>query len=270
LLAWIAYQPNDSSVDELVDDLMRDQKNAHWETTQGNAWGLFALTEYARRVDNKREPADGQLTCAGQTIPFHVDGRTNVFSHSFAITNLPDATLLLAKQSTERLYTTVTIEARPPELPQPRQDRGFSIERHYDRLDDDDQLRGTNELRVGDRVLVTLHVEVHETAKYMVIDDPLPATLEAINPEFRTQQARSTKALEEDGNWWMSDFHEIRKDRCLSFADYVEPGTYTFRYLARVRAAGAVTAPPAKAEEMYHPERCGFTETQVLVSKGFE
>jgi uncharacterized protein YfaS (alpha-2-macroglobulin family) len=65
----------------------------------------------------------------------------------------------------------------------------------------------------------------------------------------------------------MSDFREIRQDRCLSFADWVQPGTYTRRYVARVRAAGTVTAPPAKAEEMYHPERCGFTESQTVVSE---
>lgn len=270
LLAWISYRPEDPSVDKLVDDLMRDQKNAHWETTQGNAWGLLALTEYARRVEIKRRPADGQLIYAGQSIPFHVDDQTNVFSHSFAIANIADAPLLLAQSLTNRLYASVTIEGRPPELPQPRQDRGFSIERTYDRLDDNDQLRGTNEWQVGDRVLVTLHLHVHETAKYMVIDDPLPATLEAINPEFHTQQARSSSALADDATWWMSDFHEIRKDRCLSFANYVEPGDYTLRYLARVRAAGTVTAPPTKVEEMYHPERCGLTETQVLTSKGFE
>ncbi|HLX70553.1 MAG TPA: alpha-2-macroglobulin family protein [Verrucomicrobiae bacterium] len=270
LLAWISYRPEDSSVDKLVDDLMRDQKNAHWETTQGNAWGLLALTEYARRVEIKRRPADGQLSYDGQSIPFHVDDQTNVFSHSFAIANIADVPLLLAQLSTNRLYASVTIEGRPPELPQPRQDRGFGIERTYDRLDNDDRLGGTNEWQVGDRVLVTIHVHVHDTAKYMVIDDPLPATLEAINPEFRTQQARSSSALADDATWWMSDFHEIRKDRCLSFANYVEPGDYTFRYLARVRAAGTVTAPPAKVEEMYHPERCGFTESQVLMSKGFE
>jgi uncharacterized protein YfaS (alpha-2-macroglobulin family) len=270
LLAWISYQPEDSNVDKLVDDLIRDQKNAHWETTQGNAWGLLALTEYARRVEIKRQPVDGQLTYAGQSISFHVDDRTNVFGHTFAITNIGEVPLMLTKQSSNRLYTTVAIEARPPELPQPRQDRGFSIERHYDRIDDNDQLQGSNNLRVGDRVLVTLHVQVHDTSKYMVIDDPLPATLEAINPEFRSREARSSSALAEDGTWWKSDFNEIRKDRCLSFANYVEPGTYTLRYLARVRAAGTVTAPSAKAEEMYHPERCGLTATQVLTSKGFE
>jgi hypothetical protein len=270
LLAWIEYRPEDASVDRIVDDLMRDQKHAHWETTQGNAWGLLALTEYARRVEIKRRPADGQLTYAGQSIPFHVDDQMNVFSHSFAIASITEAPLLLAQSSTNCLYASVTIEGRPPELPQPRQDRGFGIERTYDRLDDDDQLRGTNDWQVGDRVLVTLHVHIHDTAKYMVIDDPLPATLEAINPEFRTQQARSSSALADDATWWMSDFHEIRKDRCLYFGNYVEPGDYTLRYLARVRAAGTVTAPPAKAEEMYRPERCGLTETQVLISKGFQ
>ena len=74
---------------------------------------------------------------------------------------------------------------------------------------------------------------------------------------------------EEDGSWWPSDFRELRKDRCLSFANRVAPGTYTLRYVARVRAAGSVSAPSAKAEEMYHPEHCGLTETQSLISEPF-
>jgi len=267
LLAWIQYRPEDSTVDRLVSDLMREQKQAHWETTQGNAWALLALTEYARRVETKRQPADGQLQYAGQSIPFHLDEQTNVFTESFSITNIADATLLLMNAATNRLYTTVSIEARPPETPQPRQDCGFSLQRHYDRLDDDNQPQGSGDLHVGDRVLVSLRLTVREAARYVVIDDALPAILEAINPEFRTQEARSAGALADDGNWWVSDFREIRKDRLLSFADWVEPGTYTLRYVTRVRAAGTVTAPSAKVEEMYHPERCGFTETQTLVSE---
>jgi uncharacterized protein YfaS (alpha-2-macroglobulin family) len=119
---------------------------------------------------------------------------------------------------------------------------------------------------VGDRVLVTLRLGVREPAEYVVIDDALPSILEAVTPEFRTQAARSPN-LADDESWWPSDFQELRQDRCLSFADEVEPGTYVLRYVARVRAAGTVTAPPAKVEEMYHPERCGFTETQTIVSE---
>ena len=267
LLAWIQYRPEDATVDRLVSDLMREQKQAHWETTQGNAWGMLALTEYARRVETKPHPADGQLQYAGQSIPFQLNDRTNVFTRSFSITNVADAALFLLNASTNRLYTTVSIEARPPETPQPRQECGFSLQRRYDRLDDDNQPQGPGDLHVGDRVLVSLRLSVRDPARYVVIDDALPAVLEAINPEFRTQEARSAGVTGEDGSWWPSDFREIRQDRCLSFADWVAPGTYTLRYVARVRAAGTVTAPSAKVEEMYHPERCGFTETQSLVSE---
>jgi uncharacterized protein YfaS (alpha-2-macroglobulin family) len=267
LLAWIQYRPGDSTVDRLVSDLMREQKQAHWGTTQGDAWALLALTDYAHRVETKLQPADGQLQYAGQTVPFHLDERTNIFTQSFSITNMAGANLLLLPASTNRLFTTVSIEARPPETPQPRQDRGFSLQRHYDRLDDDNQPQGAADLHVGDRVLVTLRVTLGESARYVAIDDALPSVLEAINPEFLTQEARAAGPSAEDGSWWPSDFHEIRQDRCLSFADYLEPGTYTLRYVARVRAAGTVTAPSAKVEEMYHPERCGFTESQKLVSQ---
>jgi len=266
LLAWIHYQPEDKTVDALVDDLMRGQKDAHWETTQGNAWSLLALTEYAQRVESEQRPAAGEVQYAGQSISFHLDKSTNVFTQSFVITNLANANLSLTSASTNCLYTTITIEARPPEGPQPRQDRGISLQRRYDRLDDDNKPQDIAGVHVGDRVLVTLRLSVREAASYVVIDDALPSILEAVNAEFLTQEARSSE-LAENENWWASDFREIRKDRCLSFADWVEPGTYVLRYVARVRAAGTVIAPPAKAEEMYHPERCGFTESQTLVSE---
>jgi len=131
-------------------------------------------------------------------------------------------------------------------------------------LDDDNQPRELKGLRVGDRVLVTLRLTVNGSRRYVAVDDALPSILEAINPEFKTQEARSASSLANDGNWWWSDFRELRKDRCLSFADWVSPGTYTLRYVARVRAAGTVSAPAAKVEEMYHPERFGLSGTEVI------
>jgi uncharacterized protein YfaS (alpha-2-macroglobulin family) len=267
LLAWIRFRPEDATVDGLVDDLMREQKQAHWETTQGNAWGLLALTEYARRVETQLRPAEGRLQFAGQSAPFQLNAQTSLFTQSFSFTNVGDPGLLLQTASTNRLYTTVSIEARPPETPQPRQDRGFSLQRRYDRLDDDNQPQGPEHLKVGDRVLVSLHLTVRNPASYVAIDDALPSVLETINPEFRTQEARAAGGSREESEAWPSDFREIRRDRCLSFADQVMPGTYTLRYVARVRAAGTVTAPPAKVEEMYHPERCGLTESQTLTSE---
>jgi uncharacterized protein YfaS (alpha-2-macroglobulin family) len=270
LLAWTRYRPTDSVIDGLVSDLMREQREAHWGTTQGDAWALLALTEYARQVEGKLQPAEGKLICGGETIPFQLDERTNLLTRTFSTTNLAGAVVALLNGSTNRLYSSVLIEARPPETQVPRQDRGFSVQRRYNRLDDDNKLRGPEGLHVGDRVLVTLNVVVREGAHYLAVDDALPAILEAVNPEFKTQEARSATALADAGDQWMSNFREIRKDRCLYFADYVAPGNYTLRYVARVRAAGSVTAPPAKVEAMYHPERYGLSGTQTLSSQGVE
>jgi hypothetical protein len=35
-----------------------------------------------------------------------------------------------------------------------------------------------------------------------------------------------------------------------------------------VRAAGSSTAPPTKVEEMYHPDRFGLGDSQIVVGKG--
>ena len=270
LLAWTQYRPSDPAIDQLVGDLMRGQKEGHWHTTQGDAWALLALTEYARRVEGRLQPAAGRLVCGGESFPFRLENGTNLFTRTFAITNVAGAALSLLDDSTNRLYSSVLIEARPPETELPRQDRGFAVLRRYDRLDENNHPCGADGLRVGDRVLVTLSVTARESAHYVAVDDALPAVLEAVNPEFKTQEARAANTLADSGDQWLSDFREIRKDRCLYFADWVAPGNYTLRYVARVRAAGKVTAPPTKVEEMYNPERYGLSGTQVITSQGLE
>ncbi len=270
LLAWINYRSNDPMIDRLVDDLMREQKQAHWGTTQGDAWALLALTEYARRVEGKLQPAEGQLKWGNQSIAFHLDKETNVFTQVLAITNLAEAGVGLINTTRNRLYTSVLIEARPPVARQPRQDQGFGLQRCYERLDDDDHPRDAHGLRVGDRVLVTLNLAVHEAAHYVAVDDALPSILEALNPDFKTREAGPRRASAGNDADWVCSFREIRKDRCLYFADWLAPGNYTIRYVARVRAAGTVTAPTAKVEEMYHPERYGLSGTQTIASEGMQ
>jgi uncharacterized protein YfaS (alpha-2-macroglobulin family) len=157
-----------------------------------------------------------------------------------------------------RLYAEVRAEAYPSVRDQPAQDRGYLLKRRYSRIEDDGTLTEPKELRVGDRILVTLSLEVRQRANYLAIEDPLPAVFEAVNPTFKTQATRSGEKVGVD---WLSDFRELREDRALFFADHVAAGHYTLSYLARVNAVGEATAPPAKVEEMYKPERCGFTES---------
>src|SRR5262249_39943925 len=175
--------------------------------------------------------------------------------------------LSLANPKGGLLFTQVRMEARPPVGKQPRQDRGFSLQRNYQKVNDDGSLSNFDSLGIGDRVLVTLQLEVHKPAHFVALDDALPAIFEAGNPELKNQAIRVPAGGA--GNW-LSDYFELRRDRALFFRNHLAPGSYTVTYLARVRAAGTVIAPPAKIEEMYHPDRFGLSEAIEVKSTALE
>jgi uncharacterized protein YfaS (alpha-2-macroglobulin family) len=263
LLAWCRLRPDAPALEASVTSLLAQKRAGHWWTTQGNAWSLLALADYFQRVEGASKGADGQLSWGEAGGAFALGGKSQTFTTSFALAKSGATPLQLEKQSGGRIYTEVAVETRPQTLAQPRQDRGYSIQRRYARVEDDGSLTELAEPRVGDRVLVTLEIDVRQHATYVAVDDPLPANLEALNPAFKSQSTRAGEVL---ATSWVSDFRELRADRALFFANAIAPGRYTLRYLARVCAVGTATAPAAKIEEMYQPERFGTSGTVRVTS----
>ncbi|MEO7724771.1 MAG: alpha-2-macroglobulin family protein, partial [Chthoniobacterales bacterium] len=271
LLAWSQFRPADHEVHTLVEELLRGQHNGRWNNTQSNAWALLGLTKYATQVETGEKKASGAIDYNGKHQPFQLDEQTRSFATQAPIAPAsPGASpvpLSLANPQGSLLFTQVKLEARPVVALQPRQDRGFLLQRTYQKVEDDGSLTGADSLGVGDRVLVTLQVEVRRPAHFVAVDDALPAIFEAINPEFKTQ---ATRGASDVGGDWVSDYRELRHDRALFFCNHLAPGSYTLHYLARVRAAGEVTAPAAKIEEMYHPDRFGLSEAVKVKSAALE
>jgi alpha-2-macroglobulin len=174
-----------------------------------------------------------------------------------------------ANASHIRLVTTV--EARPAVVPVGPRQHGFSITRTYRKVGPDGSTGPADALEVGDLVAVSLEVETPADARYVVVDDPLPSILEAVNPRFRSQApaAPSTTPPGQQPHFhWWSDHEELRFDRALFFCNHLwSSGTYRLNYLARVVAEGVVTAPPSKIETMYDPGRYGLSGTQLLSAK---
>jgi uncharacterized protein YfaS (alpha-2-macroglobulin family) len=264
LLAWTRYRPEAPAADRLVTELLGARRSGHWLTTQGNLWSLLALSEYLPRVEKPDGEISGTLAWGTKKTDFALSRAAALSANAFPI-NAESAAkpLKLLNPKRERVFTEVEIEARPKLLAAVRQDQGYGIRRTYTKVEDNGTLSEIKDLHVGDRVLVTLNIDVRRWATYVAVDDPLPAVFEAINPVFKSQETREGEQLSTD---WISDFKELREDRALFFANNLAPGQYTIRYLARVRAAGTATAPAAKIEEMYHPDRFGMTETRQLTS----
>jgi uncharacterized protein YfaS (alpha-2-macroglobulin family) len=236
-----------------------------WYTTQGNAWAMLALASYTERVETGRAGAQGTFTWSTQKQVFELPGKASVAIATWPLQqDLAKFPLKLTRNGTGRLFSEVQIESRPRNLSQPARDQGYHLSRRYLRVNDDESLAPLgNDLHVGDRVLVELSFTCQQEARYVALDDPLPSVFEAVHPEFKSQ---ATMAGEKLNDRWETDFRELREDRALFFRDFVMPGRYTVRYLARVRAAGTAIAPAAKIEEMYHPDHFGQTATEQVTT----
>jgi uncharacterized protein YfaS (alpha-2-macroglobulin family) len=130
--------------------------------------------------------------------------------------------------------------------------------------------------------------------QFVILDDALPAGLEAIDLSLRTASAlpgpgtamRAEDADHEepddtapptwgygswDAGWWSPfDHRELRDDRVVYSATVLWPGTYTATYLARATTPGTFIKPPAHAEEMYNPGLNGRSDggTFVVTARG--
>ncbi len=260
LLAWSKLAPKSAGTDAIAAALFDARTDGHWMTTQGNAWAVLGLAEYIRRTETNRKEVKGSLVSGAEPANFDLAAKGAFFEKEFSFDAAKAITL--RNPGKGRIFTHVKVESQPKTLVAERKDRGYSITRTYQRINDDGSLSPLDEARVGDRVLVTLDFVAPGRASYVAIDDPLPAVFEAVNPEFKSQ----AMAGRELSNVFASDFTELRDDRALFFSNSMWPGKHQIRYLARVRATGTATAPPAKIEEMYHPDRFGLSAS--LVVKG--
>jgi uncharacterized protein YfaS (alpha-2-macroglobulin family) len=267
LMAWAQHQPGSPRVDDLAVELFSRRSSGHWSTTQANAWSVLALSTYIRKIETGDRNAAGEVRWDKEKVAFSVSESKPVTSASFPINGNGNTGPIRISKTGGKVYTETTAEARPKLIEQPRQNRGYTITRRYSKLGDDGKLTAAENLRVGDRVLVTLDIAVPRRATYLAVVDPLPGVFEPLNPAFKSQEV---VAGEKIGAEWVSDYSELRTDRALFFCDLLYPGQYTLRYLARVVSAGDAIAPSAKVEEMYHPERMGTTETMKVQTESLK
>jgi uncharacterized protein YfaS (alpha-2-macroglobulin family) len=99
----------------------------------------------------------------------------------------------------------------------------------------------------GDVLTVRLTVAGSRDWKYLSLEDPLPAGVEAI-------QDTTAYPLENDRReWWWGSRVEYRDQRTVFFQEGFERGRYEYLYFVKVISAGTFRAAPAQISPMYVP-----------------
>jgi len=110
---------------------------------------------------------------------------------------------------------------------------------------------------------VELQIVSDHPVERVLITDPLPAGLEAVDTSFAT----SSKALKLPESSWSIGDQRIRADRIEAYADHLDAGIYRLHYLARTVTPGTFTWPGADAHLVDRPDEFGRSASSVVEIK---
>jgi uncharacterized protein YfaS (alpha-2-macroglobulin family) len=191
---------------------------------------------------------------------------------------------MIDRQGAGRLYYRIGMQYAPRNLKLAPADYGFTVLRSYDAVDDPDDVKqntdGSWVIKSGARVRVRLTMVAQARRYHVALVDNLPAGLEILNPGLATTEAIPADAQPATGvvsygsrsygggSWWWRQYwfehQNFRDERAEAFCSLLWEGVYNYSYVARATTPGQFVVPPAKAEEMYHPETFGRTGTDFV------
>lgn len=235
----------------------------HLGSTQSNAWNLLALVEYLKLKKHQSGVATVVLQDGSQ---MQLDkGMSRIalpWQPGQEMKSLP--TTLKAASGT--VYATLRVRALPDTADYPGvAEHGLQVTRLYETRGADGIWRPAASFKVGEVVRVTLTcAKVADEFKYLVLEDYLPACMEAINPNVPGQAAGLAPM---DWSHWF-DHREYLADRVRGFCTrWGGRDLLNMRYYARVKRAGTSTAPPAQAQLMYEPQVYGLSPNSRVLSE---
>jgi len=250
--------------EQVITWLMEQQQNGHWATTQENVYALDAMAAYYQRFEKTPPNFTTRIRIAGQTL---IDQLFDRRRQALMQSRLPLAKLAgksidanIDKQGAGSLYYSLRMTTFPRQAVEPR-DEGLMVLKAMTPVP-----AANREFQLGDLVQVELTVVAGQERRYVVVQDPLPAGLEAIQLSFATTDQAARDAADDAGtNAYVFEHVEMHSDRVLIFADRLPAGVHRYTYFARATSRGTFSMPETTTEEMYHPEIYGRSTNKTIV-----
>ncbi len=279
--AFVALDPENALLPNVVRWLMVARKDGIWETTQETAWALVSLTDWMVATGELDANYAYGVLWDGAEKQSGVATRETVrdsvalsISGSDLSAGADHALTVFREEGAGALYYTAHLYLQLPVDEVAELARGIIVTRQYSPSDCavDATCPDVGELAVGQTVDVRLTIIAPNDLYYVVVEDPLPAGCEAVDTTLDTTSVVETGpslGRESSGRtswrypwwWWRWYSHsELRDEKVVLFADYLPAGTYTYRYTMRAVQPGEFKVLPTVAREFYFPEVFGRSD----------
>ncbi len=279
--ALIANTPKSDLVEKVVAGLLAHRTKGRWDNAQENTFVLLALKRYYDTYENITPDFIarawlGPQFAGEQTFKGRSTDRARISVPMAELIKAGNQDLILQKDGAGRLYYRIGLKYVPTDLTLDALDRGFVVKRAYEAVDAPSDVTrdadGTWKIKAGAKVRIRLTMVAESQRTFVALVDPLPAGLEALNPDLvGTQPIPDDPSGQPKIAWWWGNWYahqQFRDDRSEAFTTYLPAGVYDYSYVARATTPGSFVVPPTRAEEMYAPETFGRASTDRVIVVG--
>ena len=278
------------------------QSSGTWYNTQDNIFCTNSLIDYARAFENDtpdmRVVAHVDETLLGKTDFKDINARAVTLEMPIKEEDSGRrADMIIQKNGLGTLYYTAAMSYVPQGKSPHAINAGMEIHKEISVEREGKWMLLTNPLKIhqGELVRVDLFISLPAAGNFVVVDDPLPGGLEAVNRDLATASmvdAGKTELIpqndsnsQEDNTWppkgsrwkneafrdrysvsqWYFYHRDMGHDGVRYYADRLPPGRYVLSYTAQAIARGSFAALPAQVLEMYDPDVFGKSVEKTLI-----
>jgi uncharacterized protein YfaS (alpha-2-macroglobulin family) len=271
-------QPDSPLAASAVRWLMLARTAEIWSTAHETAWSIFGLSEWMTASGELDANYDYQLNVNGTPFAngtFNSDNITDTDGLEVAIGNLQtEDTNYFDFQRGEgdgRLYYTMYLNSFISADTVAATSRGVTVERAYFDADCDPQeetCEPITEIEAGQQVRVELTIVAPNDLLYAVVEDPLPAGAEGIDPNLDINSddlaGGITRVDDPDlynyWGWWYFNNIEYRDEKIVFLSSFLPAGTYQYTYTLDTLIPGEYQVMPAVGYQSFFPDVFGRSD----------
>lgn len=269
--ALVKRDPTSPLVERAVRWMMLNRTSGYWwSSTKQTAMAIYGLLAFMQARNETAQPFSVDVFVNGKPAGQHSFTAAEMTSSDpiviAAAANTGDNQVRIVKKGNGTVYWSAAAAYYDSAHTDARQgSRQLAITRKYALLTPvtvkgrivyrETPFDGT--AKPGDVLTVRITAAGSPEWRYLALEDPLPAGVEAI-------QDTSAYPLEREvpNAWWYGTRVEYRDSRTVFFQETFESGRYEFAYLVRVTSPGQFRAIPAQISPMYVPNVHASSEPQ--------
>ena len=276
--ALVKRDPANPLIERAVRWMMLNRTSGYWSSTKQTAMAIYGLLAFMQARGDTAQPFSVDVFVNGRAAGQHSFTAAEMTSSDPIVISAPANTgdnqaglvtyTALPASETSRLYWTASAVYYDTAHADARQgSRQLAITRKYAlltpvKVKDRIVYRETpfsGSAQPGDVLTVRITVAGSPEWRYLALEDPLPAGVEAIQDTTAYPLEREAPEV-----WWSGSRVEYRDARTVFFQETFESGRYEFAYLVKVTSPGQFRAVPAQISPMYVPNVHASSEPQAF------